>query len=505
MLAARGVCEARVRERWPELRPLSTATLRDGHAPEVESTLDAAINLLGELPRPVTLATEHLLLGLVAAAHETSAWLAEQGFVAHQLAAEIERLNGHAPELGPLPMLEEENGKQKAESGKPKIESDAAAQSPPDTSHQPPATSHQPPATSHQPPATSLRILDAAANRASEGLRVVEDFARFALDDAHLTGLLKDLRHDLAAALSAFPTKQLLACRETQADVGTSISTPSEQHRADAAGVLTANFKRLQEALRSLEEYGKLLDPAAGPRFEQLRYRSYTLQRAVEITRASRDRLATARLYVLLDGRPTLAEFERLAASLVAAGVSVLQLRDKTLADRVLLARARALRAITRGTGTLFIMNDRPDLAALAEADGVHVGQEELTVKDARRIVGPNALVGVSTHSLAQARQAVLDGADYIGVGPVFPSSTKNFAALPGLNLLREIAREITLPSFAIGGITTDNLADVQATGFSRIALSAAITQAANPDQAAAKLLSRLSPPASSLQPTAYQ
>lgn len=466
MLAAHGVAEHTVRQRWPELRPYpGGATARGGFAADVEASLGVAEELLADLPTPLTLATEHLLLGLVAAAHETAAWLAERGFDADKLAAEIRRLNGQESQAAPVE-LEFVEAPSRSSVPLGQREGGAAIDR-----------------------ASVLRIVDAAANRAGEGLRVIEDFVRFALDDAHLTGVLKQLRHDLAAAMSDFAPGGLLACRETQADVGTSISTPSEQQRSCMADVLAANFKRVQEALRSLEEYGKVLDPAAGPCFEQLRYRSYTVQRAVEITRTSRRRLAAARLYVLLDGQPTRAAFERLASSLVAAGVDVLQLRDKTLADRELLDRARVLRKVTRGTPTLFIMNDRADLAALAEADGVHVGQEELTVKDARRMVGPEALVGVSTHSLAQARQAVLDGADYLGVGPVFPSPTKTFEKLAGLDLLRETAREITLPAFAIGGITADNLPQVAAAGFTRVAVSAAVVRAADPAAAARQLI----------------
>jgi thiamine-phosphate pyrophosphorylase len=137
-------------------------------------------------------------------------------------------------------------------------------------------------------------------------------------------------------------------------------------------------------------------------------------------------------------------------------------------------------------------MNDRPDLAVLARADGVHVGQEEVSVKDARSIVGPDMLVGVSTHSIEQARQAVLDGANYIGVGPTFPSGTKRFAQFPGVELLRAVAEEIRLPAFAIGGIERANLAEVLAAGFTRIAVSRAISSAADPVQAAKELLERV-------------
>ena len=195
---------------------------------------------------------------------------------------------------------------------------------------------------------------------------------------------------------------------------------------------------------------------------------------------------------MLIDGRPSVDDFQRLAESLIQAGVDVLQLRDKRLDDRSLLERARRLRQATAGTQTLFIMNDRPDLAALARADGVHVGQEELSVKDARAIVGPEALIGVSTHTIEQARQAVLDGANYLGVGPTFPSGTKRFDHFPGVELLRSVAAEIRLPAFAIGGISPENLPLVLATGITRIAVSGAITAAADPAAAACALRASL-------------
>jgi thiamine-phosphate pyrophosphorylase len=187
--------------------------------------------------------------------------------------------------------------------------------------------------------------------------------------------------------------------------------------------------------------------------------------------------LERSRLYVLVDGCGDVTEFQQLIAVLVEAGVDILQLRDKRLADRLLLHRARMARQITQGTGTLFIMNDRPDLALLADADGVHVGQDELAVQDVRRIVGPNRLVGVSTHTIDQARQAVVDQADYLGCGPTFPSTTKEFSDFPGLAFLKQVATELTLPCFAIGGIGLENLNNVLETGFRRIAVGAAVAE----------------------------
>lgn len=336
---------------------------------------------------------------------------------------------------------------------------------------------------------STVRLLDAAANRAREGLRVLEDYVRFILDDRNLTAVCKQSRHDLTSALSLIPMSERLAARDTLSDVGTTISNRTERTRADLDAVLAANMGRLQESLRSLEEFGKLQGADFAAQIEQLRYRTYTLQRAIAKTAARQSFFPEPAVYVLVDGRPTLDAFERLTKSLIDAGVTVLQLRDKRLDDRTLLQRARHLRDWTRPSNTLMIVNDRPDLAALSHADGVHVGQEELSIKDARTIVGANVLVGVSTHSIEQARQAVLEGADYIGVGPTFPSQTKTFANFPGLELLRQVSAEIRLPAFAIGGINNTNIESVNQAGFRRVAVGNAITESGDPADALRQML----------------
>jgi thiamine-phosphate pyrophosphorylase len=373
-----------------------------------------------------------------------------------------------------------------------------------------------------------LRILDAALNRAGEGLRVVEDFSRFALDDPFLTTQVKALRHDLVdAACEQIRSVDRHAARDTRQDVGTDVTTPSEADRSDAWAVCAANLKRTEQSLRSLEEYGKLADNQFARRMQALRYRLYTLEKAIDVGRTSRDRLEGVRLCVLVDARETGDEFERIVRSLVEAGVCMIQLRDKRLDDRELAGRARMLVSLTRPqppaspgvdtahgldtskppsesttadlrpgadgrNDTLAIINDRADIAAAVHADGVHVGQEDLSVKDARAIVGTRMLVGVSTHNIEQARAAVLDGANYLGAGPTFPSDTKSFEAFAGLNYLRQVAGEIRLPTFAIGGISLKNLPDVLAAGISRVAVSGAVTGAKDPASAARELLGML-------------
>jgi thiamine-phosphate pyrophosphorylase len=260
--------------------------------------------------------------------------------------------------------------------------------------------------------------------------------------------------------------------------VGCQITTSTESERSGLIDAVQANLKRVQQALRSIEEYGKTIDPNLASAVEALRYETYTLERQMVRSTPRSEQLGRARLYVLTSGGASEGEFVLSINQLLSAGVDVIQLRDKILDDRTLLARAKKLASFTRGTDALFVMNDRPDLAALAHADGVHVGQEELPVSEARKIVGPNLLIGVSTHNIEQARQAVADGADYIGCGPTFPSATKSFDHFPGLEFLRQAAAEIKLPAFAIGGIGLENVDEVLATGIKRVAVSGAAASA---------------------------
>jgi thiamine-phosphate pyrophosphorylase len=339
----------------------------------------------------------------------------------------------------------------------------------------------------------TARILDANFNRAREAIRVVEDYCRFVLDDKFLSGELKHMRHDLAEVVEALPASLLMESRETQRDVGTALSSDREGKRTSPLHVARTNLKRLQEALRSLEEYAKLQGADLGRKLEAIRYRSYTVERAVLLGVAARERLARAQLYLLVTGSQCTAALDWTIQEAVDGGVSIVQLREKEMDDRRLLERARQVRQWTRKAGVLFIMNDRPDLARLVEADGVHLGQEDMPVKEARRILGPDALIGVSTHNLQQVRQAVLDGASYIGVGPAFSSTTKSFEELAGLEFVREALAETTLPAFVIGGINQETIEGAVKAGAKRVAVSAAIIQADEPRLAASNLIRHLS------------
>jgi thiamine-phosphate pyrophosphorylase len=195
---------------------------------------------------------------------------------------------------------------------------------------------------------------------------------------------------------------------------------------------------------------------------------------------------------VLVGGLPTLGDLTWIVGEALAGGADAIQLREKGIDDREWLRRAREVRILTAQAKARFLVNDRPDLARLAGADGVHLGQDDMTVRDARRIVGPTALVGVSTHDPAQLDKAILDAAGYLGVGPVFTSSTKAFGSFAGLDFVRHAAESTTLPWFAIGGIDESTIDEVLEAGATRVAVSAAVVRAEYPRKAAAALRARL-------------
>jgi len=194
-----------------------------------------------------------------------------------------------------------------------------------------------------------------------------------------------------------------------------------------------------------------------------------------------RERLARARLYLVCDRRP-----ERFLRAALAGGVDVLQLRDKDASDDEVLAAAPVFRRAADDAGALFVINDRPDLARAADADGVHVGQDDGPVAAARAIVGADRIVGRSTHSPDQIAPA--GDADYIAVGPVHATPTKPGRPAVGLQLIRHAAAHAPDPWFAIGGIDPGNVGEVVAAGARRIVVVRAITEAEDPEAAARAL-----------------
>ncbi|MGR3301576.1 MAG: thiamine phosphate synthase [Candidatus Scalindua sp.] len=188
-----------------------------------------------------------------------------------------------------------------------------------------------------------------------------------------------------------------------------------------------------------------------------------------------KDSLHRMRLYVLISSNIATRSVNETARLVIDGGVDAIQLREKAISDDEFISLAGEIRDVTTKRGTLLIINDRVNVAREVNADGVHLGQHDMSITEARGIIGNEKIIGVSTHNIIQARQAQKDGADYIAIGPVYPTTTKDYEPSIGLEVIQEISREISIPFLAIGAITLDNLDEVQKAGASRVAVCSAI------------------------------
>lgn len=368
---------------------------------------------------------------------------------------------------------------------------------------------------------SAARILDANLNRAREALRVLEDIARFALDDRELSGELKSMRHALrdAAALLGIDDLELIAARDSVHDVGKDIKTQAEGERESLRSVASAAGKRLTEALRSIEEIAKALpgairaparggmndaepkapaqpDEPAWRAFEKLRYRAYDAEMRTVLALGSPKRATWKLCVIVTKDLCRHHSWLDVANEAIDAGADCIQLREKDISDAELLARARVLVELchTAGSRVAAVINDRPDIALLAGADGVHLGQEDMAVADVRRLSGARLLVGVSTANILHATRALREGADYCGVGPMFPSTTKQKDTIAGLEYLKKyLEYEPRLPPhLAIGGIGPGNIDLVAKAGARGVAVSSAVCESMHPGDVVRRLLGAL-------------
>ncbi len=341
-------------------------------------------------------------------------------------------------------------------------------------------------------PEATLRIIDANLDRAGEGLRLIEDIARFILDDAVLTHELKAMRHQLVEGDWPFQ-QQLLQSRNSISDVGADIKAPVDKER-ELPLVVVANARRVQESLRVLEELAKLpgnISQLDGAKFKQARFSLYTIEQRLLAGLLGQEKLKhLPGLYVIIDtpalkGRPHV----EVANQAINGGATTIQLRDKLLSRRELLPIAQELQDLCTARGVLFIVNDYLDVALAVDADGLHVGQDDLPAKIARQLLPMGKILGVSVITVEQAIAAQADGADYIAVGPVYPTPSKETDIIVGLERLRQVRQEITVPLVAIGGITHRNAADVIAAGALSLAVISAVAGAELPEAAARQML----------------
>lgn len=338
------------------------------------------------------------------------------------------------------------------------------------------------------------RLIDAACNRACEGLRTLEDLARFLLDDAAAVEQFKAVRHEIRAALKrAWPGNRAPWHRDTAGDVGTDLVTSGESVRTGAGDVACAATGRATEALRSLEEVAKVDAPATAATFEALRYRVYDLGASLE------RRLGTGarqwRLCLLLTESACTLPWVSVLGAAIDGGVDCVQVRETGLDDAALLTRIAQVLDICRPRNVPVIVNDRVDIALVCGAQGVHLGRDDLPVDAARQLAGRRLIIGASTHGPEEAAEAVASGVDYVGIGPIFASATKAHLEPSGIERIRLTLPVIgDLPHLVIGGITPETAGAASGAGARGLAVSEALCAAADPRGVAESLLMCMAP-----------
>lgn len=329
------------------------------------------------------------------------------------------------------------------------------------------------------------RILDANLDRAREGLRIIEEWCRFGLKDGKLVNECKQLRQELAS----WHDLELRLSRDTTGDPGTELTHPQEEQRADLHQLLQVNFCRVEEALRVLEEYGKIYNSKMGATFKQMRYRVYIIETAL-LAYQRQQKLENTYLYLVTS--PS----EKLLAIVEGAlqgGLTMVQYRDKNADDITKLTTAQQLCQLCHRYGALFLVNDRVDIAIAVDADGVHLGQTDVPISLARQLMGPQAIIGRSTTNKKEMQRALDERADYLGVGPIYQTPTKAGKTAVGLEYLRYAAKNSPVPWFAIGGIDMQNFDEVLGAGAKRVSVVRAIMQAEQPTLVVQYFISQLS------------
>jgi len=342
------------------------------------------------------------------------------------------------------------------------------------------------------------RILDANLDRSREAIRTIEEWCRFGLEDLALCDRCKQMRQELAQ----WHKDEFRRARNTPDDPATSLSHANEVSRADVQAVLRANMARLQEALRVLEEYSKVIDPSMGAAMKTMRYQVYTLESqllahdiTINIGQIRRQKLQAATLYLVttpIDNIVSVVE------SALQGGVQIVQHRQKDGEDGERFAIAKQLCELCHQYNALFVVNDRVDIAIAVGADGVHVGQTDLPVSAVRRVLNANGgdasqyIIGQSTTSPQELDIALNNQVDYVGVGPVHVTPTKPTKSASGYEYIQYAKEHLDIPWFAIGGLDENNLGEAIAAGAKRVAVVRALMKAEHPDLIAKQMRSLL-------------
>jgi len=317
-----------------------------------------------------------------------------------------------------------------------------------------------------------FRIIDVNLNRLDESLKLIEDLARFHLADREVLLQTRKIRNALRAFKKSLPLNEIVRSRRSKEDPGRSAKFDARARKSSTAMIIS-NLMRAKEASRILEETCKILNPGLSGSMKEIRFKIYDLEKDIF---ESINRHFDPRFHVIIDEKYLASyDVERITRTLMSNGATMIQLRIKTLSDRTFLKYARKIRKTIGKKDTTFIINNRPDIAVACDAHGLHLGQKDMPIRVARKSMGDMAIIGVSARTITEAKKAESEGADYLGVGALYATSTKSDSRRCTITTLRAICRAVEIPVIGVGGIDNKNYKSILRAGASGIAVASFI------------------------------
>jgi len=332
------------------------------------------------------------------------------------------------------------------------------------------------------------QIIDANLDRAREGLRVLEDWARFGIGESDFVAKIKNHRQILGKNhLEVYKQS-----RNNIKDQCKGLNHKEQINRKTPEQIISSNAGRVQEALRVIEEFSRQHNNELSKIASKIRYEIYTLE--IELLSLSKFKksleiLKENDLYVITNHKENLLE---IIEEILIAGVKIIQHRFKIGTDKDHLKEAIQIKNLCKRYNSLFIINDRVDIALASNADGIHLGQDDLDLKTARKLLGYSKIIGISANNEIDISNALKEGCDYIGIGPVFETRTKENKKPIGIEKIRTLTKDLNIPWFAIGGVTKNNISYLKSKGLKKIALVSQLMNSEDPKEDAIMILKDL-------------
>jgi thiamine-phosphate pyrophosphorylase len=315
---------------------------------------------------------------------------------------------------------------------------------------------------------------------------LIEEYCRFELNSSLFTDRIKHIRHKICALIDKLDTQKLLTARNVSGDVGAAKQIKEQMERGNLKDSFTAACKRLTEALRVLSEMLAPFEKHKSQQLEKLRFQVYSIEKDIVLFADSVAKFDKVKLYIIITS-DLHSDIMNLTGKCIKGGADCIQLRAKHMPDNQLYAASKEMVKLCRDENVISIINDRADIAAVSGADGIHLGQNDIPIQEAERLAFKNIVIGKSTHNINQLEKAIIELPTYVGLGPVFPTTTKANAESVGLKYVKDAIlklKESGIRHVAIGGINSDNIEDVLKAGANAVAVCSTVTKNQNPTQA---------------------